>query len=122
MGQFADLVHKYMSGSSVSLNQTLNLIFDTVVGCKENAILEAKVCGAIMIATNRYEKEATTFYQAMLLRIQAEHNRREETRAQSIEAWLSIFAFVCELFLTIRIQRRPIPVMEKPFCQHYFGC
>ena len=110
---FADMVREYVSDNSGKLQEAVNLIFDTTVESKENAVLGAKLCERIMTPTDKQAVEATAFRRAMLSRIQEKYQRRREIRAKSIEMWLGIFAFLCELFLRIKVQDKPVPVMGK---------
>lgn len=110
---FADMVHDYVASNDRKLQEAVNLIFDATVESKENTVLGAKVCEKIIMTTDKHENAAAAFRHSMLMRIQTEHKRKQEIRAQSIEAWLGIFSFLCELFLRIKIQDQPVPVVGK---------
>ena len=123
-GMFADMVFGYCVSES-KLQEAVGLVFDTTVSDRDNAELGAKVCAMIAmppcgsseggVAEEPEAKSAirAEFRKALLMKFQAEYKKREQLRAISIETWLSVFAFLCEVYIRIKIGGKPIVIIGK---------
>ena len=113
---FADMVLGYCSNDR-RMQEAVNLIFETTVKDREFAPLGAKVCRRIIEpGEGRNEPIDRTdtriaFRKALLQNFQTEYKNKQSIRAQSIEAWLAIFAFLYEVFFRIQVQGQPIKVV-----------
>ena len=114
---FADMVIGYSSNKK-KLEEAVRIIFNTTVQDRDSATLGAVICEKIAMAPSPGEPETTTtiraeFRKALLAVFQAEFARRKEIRSHSIEAWLSVFTFLCELYVRIKVGDQPILVVGK---------
>ena len=125
-GVFADMVLGYSCNTS-KLNDAVGLIFDATLSSRDDACWGARVCERILtVPVDGSESEELTsrrveFRKALLGRFQAEFARKAETRARSIEAWLSVFAFLCEIYTRLKVADQPIKVVGKAIlsAMHY---
>lgn len=116
---FVDMVLGY-STNERRLQEAVNLIFDTTVSDRQYAELGAKICTNIVMGSSADGSETDAksliradFRKALMGRFQLEYKNKEATRANSIEQWLSIFAFLCEVYIRIKIGNEPIKVVGK---------
>lgn len=116
---FADMVLGY-STNDERLQEAVDLIFDTTVSDRQYAELGAKICANIVMGSSADGSETdakssarANFRKALLGRFQVEYKNKEATRANSIETWLSIFAFLCEVYMQIKAGNEPIKVVGK---------
>lgn len=125
-GVFADMVLGY-SSNAAKLREAVDLLFDTTVSNRDDAPLGAKVCERIVTApacsseSDESVARRTDFRKTLLGRFQVEFSRKEETRARSIEAWLSVFAFLCEIYARVKVSDEPVRVVGKAIlsAMHY---
>ncbi len=116
---FADMVLGFARNEE-RLQEALELIFDTTVHSergREVAALGAMICEKIANGPTS-EPEAKSrvrveFRRALLGRFQIEHKKREATRSISIETWLCVFTFLCEVYARVRVSGQPIKVIGK---------
>lgn len=112
---FADMVLSYSSNEQ-KLQETVNLIFDTTVESRDYAKLGAKVCEKIaMPASEVGEPDSklsvrSEFRMMLIKRFHFEYKQKEKIRTNSIEAWLGIFTFLCEIYARLRVNNEPIKV------------
>jgi len=117
-GAFTDMVLGY-STNERRLQEAVDLLFETTVSNREHAELGAKICAGIaMSPAGGSEEESKSairanFLKALLGRFQTEYKKKEETRENSIETWLTIFSFLCEVYIRIKIGNEPIKVIGK---------
>lgn len=123
-GMFADMVLGYCVNES-KLQEAVDLIFDTTVSDRDNAELGAKVCANIAMPPcgsseggAAQEPEAKSairagFRKVLLKKFQAEYKKKEQLRTTSIETWLSVFAFLCDVYVRITIGGKPIVIIGK---------
>lgn len=115
---FADMVLSY-SRNEEKLRAATELIFDATVQSdsgREAGALGAMVCEKIACAGAASDLETRVredFRKILLGRFQAEHKQREITRANSIETWLCIFTFLCEVYIRVKVGNQPIKVVGK---------
>ena len=107
---FADMFWGFCQGDERKFQEAVSLVFDTVVADKEHANLGAKVCLKIK---EKEEAEGSKFFKSLIRCFQKEFQKKAETRSVSIEAWLSIFSFMGEVYSTIFIKGQPIIVLGK---------
>ena len=104
---FAEMVLSYSKRGTERLQEAVELIFDTTVQSREYAELGAKVCEKIVrdCAGDEAEKKALRgeFKKLLFLKFQQNYKNKEATRVQSVEAWLAIFAFMCEVSPRVRV-------------------
>ena len=122
-GMFADMVLDY-SVNERKLQEAVGLIFDTTVRDRDNAEFGAKVCEKIAMPPSGteggvdLEPEAKSairaeFRKALLAKFHSEYKKKEQLRTHSIESWLSVFAFLCEVYARIKVGGKPIIIIGK---------
>lgn len=114
---FADMLLDFATDEG-KMNGAVNLIFDTTIKSRDYSSLGSKVCQKIVTPTGPNEPEPksakrTHFRKILMTRFQTEYKKKDATRKVSIEAWLSIFSFLCEIFNHIQVQGQPIAVVGK---------
>lgn len=115
---FASMVLGF-STNEARLKDTVTLIFDVVVESRDNASLGAKVCHMIVDQSKPNQSQVddaskkTLFLKMLLSRFQFEFGNKTTIRSVSIEQWLSIFSFLCELFHLVRVKGQPISVAGR---------
>ena len=114
--RFVEMVLDFSTNED-KLREAVTLIFDVVVEERDNASLGAKIF-LIISQSKPNESQAaaskrTLFLKSLLSRFQVEFGQKEATRAGSIEHWLSVFSFCCEVFHRVRIRGAPISVAGK---------
>ncbi len=116
---FADMVLSY-SRNEDKLREAVDVLVDTTVHSdrgREAGSLGAKVCEKIMDGpasdSGARGKVRDEFRKALLGRLHAEHKKREATRSHSIETWLCVFNFLCEVYTHVKVGGQPIKVVGK---------
>ena len=114
---FAEMVLSYSIKGTERLQEAVELIFDTTVQSREYAELGAKVCEKIVkdCVGDEAEKKAlrVEFRKLLFLKFQHNYKNKEAMRVQSVEAWLAIFAFMCEVSPRIRVGETPFLALSK---------
>lgn len=116
---FADMVLDFISISTSqdNMTSTIELIFTTTVESREYTSLGAKVCQKIVMSlpsdSDQKKAQRNLFRKTLLGRFQSEYGNREMTRKVSIESWLAIFSFLCEIFNCIQVNDKPLAVIGK---------
>ena len=114
---FSDMTLEFASSSPENMNSTVDLIFSTTIESRDHATLGARVCQKIVmhVPTDTESKKAqrTLFRQTLLGRFQSEYSKKDSTRKVSIESWLAIFSFLCEIFNYVRVNDNPLSVIGK---------
>ena len=88
--------------------EAVTLITDTTVADRDYVHLGTLVCQQIM------EKgDGAKFRHALMKWFQQEFKAKAETRTVSIEKWLSIFAFMCEIYSCVLVGEQPIAVLGR---------
>ena len=112
---FSDMAIEFAGSSSENMRATVDLIFDTTVESRDYIQLGARVCQKIitLIPSDADLKRThrSSFRKALLTRFQSEYLKKDTTRTTSIEAWLTIFSFLCEIFHCIRVNDQPVIVI-----------
>lgn len=114
--EFANMVHMF-SGNEIKLSGVVDLIFNTACAHRDYSTLGAKVC-MFIICGEVDERIGTQFRQKLLLRFQSEVARMREIRNGSIEKWLGIFAFLCEVYSQVTVSGMPIQIVGKAIIQN----
>jgi hypothetical protein len=100
-----------------NMSQAVQLIFDTTVQSRDNVELGAKICQKIVTSLGLdpelKKAQRNEFRRLLLGRFQDEYKNKETTRKLSIESWLSIFAFLYEVFSCVLVNNQPITVVGK---------
>ena len=110
-GMFAEMFWGYCVDEQ-RLQQAVALIFDTPVAEREYVHLGVMVCQKI-----REQDEASRFTKALLFHFQKNFSKKNEIRAVSIEAWLAIFAFMCDVYSCVLTDSgRPIGILGRAIC------
>lgn len=112
---FADMVLNYSSNEH-KLEEAVSLIFDATVQSRDYAPLGAKVCEKVAMASNEDEPDPkhqvrSEFRKMLMKRFHFEFNQKEQIRTTSIEAWLGVFTFLCEVYARIKVNDEPIKVL-----------
>lgn len=117
--EFVTMILGFSTNES-RLKDAVTLIFDVVVESRDNVLFGAKVCHAIVDQSNLKDSQGDTaskkklFLKMLLSRFQSEFSKKADTRCVSIEQWLSIFSFLCEVFHRIKISNnQPISVAGR---------
>ena len=118
--EFADMVHSFADDES-KLVDTVQLIFDSTVASRDYSKLGSGICKIII----ERESEAgdaggivkAKFLQKLLQCFQSKVKDMKEIRKRSIEQWLGIFAFFCEVYHDIKVHDQPITFVGKAIIQ-----
>ncbi len=105
---FAEMVFQFGGTDDSKLEEVVNLIFETSVSDRAYSDLGAAVCHVIL------EKESPAcevFMEKLMHKLQSELKVRKETRQESVEQWLGLFAFLCEVYNQIKVAGAPIKVV-----------
>lgn len=111
--KFADMVLGF-SSSEARAQAAVELVFETTVESKETAELGARVCERVVLGGSNPQskaKESEQFRKLLLGSFQKEFLRRAETRKRSIEAWLAVFSFLCEVYVRVKVSNEPVKVV-----------
>lgn len=114
--EFADMVSRFADSEEKLIN-TVDLVFDTTVASRDYSNLGGAVCEYI-IHKGSDATFGSKFMQKLLKRFQLEVKSMEQTRNKSVEDWLGIFAFLCEIFCRIKVNDKPIIVVGKAILQN----
>ena len=113
--EFADMVLRF-ADSNEKLASAVDLIFDTTVESRDHSELGSTVCRLIVERGTDGNTSAVSsgFKQKLLKRFQSEMKSSQEIRKKSIEQWLGIFAFLCDVYRKIKAAGgKPISVVGK---------
>ena len=114
---FAEMVLNFSKKGKDRLQEAVDLVFNTTVQSREYATLGAKVCEKITqeSAGDVAEKRAlrVEFRKLIFQQIQGNYKNKEAIRVQSIEAWLAIFAFMCEVSPRVKVGDKPFTALSK---------
>ena len=105
--EFADMVLNFATDDS-KLEEIINLIFDTTVADRAHSALGADICRLIL---QRDDPQRQTFRVKLMGRFQYETKQINEIRRVSIEQWLGVFAFLCEVYHKVKVAGTPIKVI-----------
>lgn len=115
--EFAGMVHRYADSES-KITEVVKLIFDTTVASREFSVLGASVCEFIIDERSHENKGTGNFLHKLLKLFQSVVQDIQKVRSKSIEDWLGVFAFLCEIYHKIRISGKPITVVGKSILQN----
>lgn len=120
--EFAGMVRRY-ADSETKVSEVVQLVFDTTVASKEYSVLGSRVCE--LIVHERPTDSGHTgplfvsdFLKGLLKHFQSEVKEMKRIRSKSIEHWLGIFAFLCEIYHKVKISGKPITVVGKSILQN----
>ena len=108
-GTFADMFWEFCSNEE-RFQEAVGLITGTTIADREYVHLGVLTCKLIM---DKNESESAKFRQALMQWFQQEFRAKAETRHESIEKWLSIFAFMCEIYASVLVSGQPIAVLGR---------
>lgn len=114
--EFAGMVRRY-ADDEVKVSEVIKLIFDTTVASRDYSVLGACVC-KLIIDSEHASTFGSDFLRRLLTRFQSEIKNSKDTRSKSIEQWLGVFAFLCEIYCKIKISGEPITVVGKSILQN----
>lgn len=104
---FANMFWEFCKNEE-KFQEAVVLITDTTVADREYVHLGVLVCKLVM------EKgDGGRFRRALMNWFQQEFRVKAETRSVSIEKWLSIFSFMCEIYSCVFIGEQPISVLGR---------
>ena len=106
-GVFADMFWEF-SRDEEKFQEAVALITDTTVADREYVHLGVRVCQLLL-----EREEGPRFRGALMRWFQQEFRAKAETRGVSIEKWLSVFAFMCEIHSCVLVSGQPIVVLGK---------
>lgn len=112
--EFAGMVLTFATNEK-KLVDTVHLIFDTTTASRDYSNLGSEVC-RLIINYDQLDDKITlqqNFLRMLITRCNTEIKKMEEIRNRSIEEWLGIFAFLCELYQKIEVNGEPIRVLGK---------
>lgn len=116
-GMFADMVLDYSKKGKERLQEAVDLIFNTTVQSRDYASLGARVCEKITQEdvgdSDEKRAQRVDFRKVLFVQLQGSFKNKEAIRLQSIEAWLGIFAFMCEISPRLTVGGQPISVLSK---------
>lgn len=113
--EFADMVVRF-ADNETKLIKTVDLVFDTTVASREYSELGGSVCE--LIVRREEGNFGSIFLKKLLQRFQSEVKHMEEIRNKSIEGWLGVFSFLCEVYRKIKVGNKPITIVGKNILQY----
>ncbi len=118
--EFADMVHRFVDDESKLVN-TVQLIFDSTVASRDYSKLGSGVCKIIIERGSEVGNAGgivnAMFLEKLLQCFQSKFRNMKEIRSKSVEQWLGIFAFFCEVYNDIRVSGQPIKVVGNAIIQ-----
>ena len=115
--RFADMVLQFASNDEKKLKEAFDLIFNATLESKTNADLGGQVCERIIHGPAEEHEERRSirinFRTALLSRLKDEFNAKDSIRKRSIEAWLAVLAFMCRVYVRVRVGKDPIQIVGK---------
>jgi hypothetical protein len=105
---FADMFWDFCTKDEDKFQEALMLITDTTAADREYVHLGVLVCQLII-----ERGDGARFRQALMRWFQQEFQAKAETRSVSIEKWLSIFSFMCEIYSCVFVSGQPIAVLGR---------
>lgn len=117
--EFADMVLRFVDNDESKLVETVDLIFRTTVESRDYSTLGSTVCRFIADRESQDVnpgRVGASFSKKLLQRFQSELKNSKEIRAESIELWLGIFAFFCEVYCNVKAAT--ISVVGKAIMDH----
>ena len=107
--EFADMVLGFATDvDDNKLEEVVDLIFETTIEDKEHSELGAEVCRQIM---KKDDPKCVVLLEKLSKAFQGHVKQMKEIRRVSIEKWLGVFSFLCEIFGRIRVAGAPIKVL-----------
>ncbi|XP_051568092.1 MIF4G domain-containing protein A-like isoform X2 [Myxocyprinus asiaticus] len=90
-------------------NTIVNQSLKDITFCKD----AGRICYALVQAET--QKAATSVFRRNLLtRLQQEFTAREETRNHSLQEWVCLVTFICNIFYYIKVNSAPIVALVDP--------
>lgn len=114
--EFAGMVHRY-ANDEVKVLEVVKLIFDTTAASRDYSVLGSCVCELLM-DSGHASTFGSNFLRKLLNRFHSEIKNSKDVRSKSIEHWLGVFAFLCEIYRKIKISGEPITVVGRSILQN----
>lgn len=115
--EFAGMVYRY-ANSEEKVSDVVKLVFDTTIASRDYSALGSCVCDFII---NKGPADTaafgSNFLRKLLNHFEPEVKNMESIRSKSIEHWLGIFAFFCEVYHNVKINDEPITLVGKSILQ-----
>ncbi len=113
---FSEMVIGY-SSTEERLEEAVEMIYNTTVSDRDSAKLGAMICETIINykAKDMPVQSPVTqdFRKSLLAHFQSDFKQKDTLRGRSVESWLGVFAFLCQIYKVIRIKSQPVTVMGK---------
>ena len=124
--EFADMVLDFATDEEKldeeKLDDTVSLIFDATVSDWQYSQLGGEVCKLVIEGGSSksasHDEACSLFKHKLINRFQAEFKKMKAIRDKSIESWLGIFAFICEVYTIIKAGGKPIKVIGKAIIKY----
>ena len=104
---FTNMFWEFCSNEE-KFEEALTLITDTTVADRDYVHLGVLVCQLII-----EREQGTRFRDALMRWFQQQFRAKAGIRAQSIEKWLSIFTFMCNVYSRVLVGEQPIAVLGR---------
>ena len=115
--EFANMVCGYAENEA-KLFEVVELVFDTTVADQEYSVLGSRVCDFIVDRSSTDSGSiVSSFLHTLLEHLHSKLKNMKEMRCVSIESWLGVFAFLCEIYHRIRVGGQPLKVLGKSIRQ-----
>lgn len=116
--EFASMVRTY-ADNETRISEAMTLVFDTTVANREYSVLGSRVC-ELIVHERRGDSDVfgSDFLRKLLKYFQSKVKEMKQIRSESIEHWLGIFAFLCEVYHKVKISDQPITVVGKSILQN----
>lgn len=121
--EFADMVLNFVDDDK-KLVDTVKLIFNSAVASRDYSKLGSGVCKIIIERGSEDGNTGTVstkFLEKLLQCFQSKVRDMKEIRSKSIEQWLGIFAFLCDVYNDIKVNGQSIKVVGKAIIQKISG-
>lgn len=103
---FGSMARGYLTMKPQELTAVTSLILEAAIDTKENTKLGAMVCKAIIYPDNlpaEQENSAKAFRNTIIESLHKKYEEKKQIRKNSIESWLAIFSFLCDLYNCLHV-------------------
>ncbi|XP_061557504.1 MIF4G domain-containing protein B isoform X2 [Phycodurus eques] len=98
---------------SVNLEKVSNIIVDQSLKDQVFSKEAGRICYTIVQAEAK-QNNGSTFRRNLLNRLQQEFKEREETRARSLQEWVCLVTFICNIYDYLKVNNTPIVALVQP--------
>ncbi|XP_010770117.1 MIF4G domain-containing protein B [Notothenia coriiceps] len=99
--------------SSVNLEKVSDILVDQSLKDQVFSKEAGRICYTIVQAEAK-QNNGNVFRRSLLNRLQQEFKSREETRARSLQEWVCLVTFICNIFDYLKVNNMPMVALVHP--------